>query len=284
MYATYCVMPRPRYYVGPAWPPAINAYDYVLGLCASDLAWEFLRRNPHYQRDYRLSRRGWHQPRRLSSGHQLTRIRRQTLRSITWGLHPFVDPPVPAPEASICWLASPAVPILEAFCDRPAAEVSPDVSLASLRPATSVIVGPAQEENVILSDSDNALTLRLHGSRVSVGPVGTIFLVGGIPDPSRLATHFTTLATLLRSPHSRTRRSRDRLLFRDALVALDGRRAGASHRDIAEVIFGTKRVREDWSSRGGWLKERMRRALAKGEELRDGGYRRALEAACRFSR
>jgi hypothetical protein len=79
-------------------------------------------------------------------------------------------------------------------------------------------------------------------------------------------------------------RSRDRLLFRDALIALDGRRVGASHRDTAEVICGIKRVREDWSSRGGWLKERMRRALARGEELRDGGYRRALEGACRFSR
>ena len=58
-------------------------------------------------------------------------------------------------------------------------------------------------------------------------------------------------------------RSRDRLLFRDAIIALDGRCAGASHRDTAEVIFGIKRVREDWSARGGWLKEPMRRALAK---------------------
>jgi hypothetical protein len=74
------------------------------------------------------------------------------------------------------------------------------------------------------------------------------------------------------------------MLLRDAVVALDGRGAGASHRDTAEVIFGIKRVREDWSARGGWLKERMRRALNKGEELRDGGYRRALEEACRFSR
>jgi hypothetical protein len=71
------------------------------------------------------------------------------------------------------------------------------------------------------------------------------------------------------------------LFLRDALVALDGRHVGAGHRDTAEVICGIKRVREEWSGRGGWLKERMRRALAKGEELRDGGYRRYLEDACR---
>jgi hypothetical protein len=78
-----------KFYVGPPWPAPITAYDYVFTLCPSDLAWEFLRRNPQYQRDYRLSRRGGLQTRRLRSGHQLIRIRRHTLRSITWGLHPF---------------------------------------------------------------------------------------------------------------------------------------------------------------------------------------------------
>ena len=29
-----------------------EAYDYLDGLAAPDLAWEFLRRNPDYQRDY----------------------------------------------------------------------------------------------------------------------------------------------------------------------------------------------------------------------------------------
>jgi hypothetical protein len=46
--------------------------------------------------------------------------------------------------------------------------------------------------------------------------------------------------------------------------------------------LGRERVREAWSGRGGWLKERMRRAVAIGEKLRDGGYRRALEGSCRF--
>jgi hypothetical protein len=84
-----CAMPCLRHYVGPSWPPRVGAYDYALALCHSDLAWEFLRRNPDYQRDYRLSRRGVQHARRLKSGHQLTRIRRHTQRSAKWGLHPF---------------------------------------------------------------------------------------------------------------------------------------------------------------------------------------------------
>jgi hypothetical protein len=82
-------MPCLRHYVGPSWPPRVGAYDYALALCHSDLAWEFLRRNPDYQRDYHLSRRGLQHTRRLKSGHQLTRLRRHTLRCTKWGLHPF---------------------------------------------------------------------------------------------------------------------------------------------------------------------------------------------------
>ncbi len=96
-------MLRLRYYVGPAWPPDIGTYDYALALCPSDLAWEFLRRNPDYQRDYRLSRRGRQPTRRLSNGHSLTRIRRHTPRSISWGLSPFCRSGA-AGSASTCLL------------------------------------------------------------------------------------------------------------------------------------------------------------------------------------
>lgn len=197
---------------------------------------------------------------------------------------PFVDPALPAPKACVSWLTSPAAPLLEALCDRPTAGMLADLSLPNLRCEASVIIGPAQEESVILRDSDRSLTLRLHGSRASLAPVATTFLIDGVPNPSTVAANFGTLDVLLRSPRSRLHRSRDRLLFRDAAVALDGRDAGASHREVAEVIFGITRVRAGWSARGGWLKERMRRALAKGRELRDRGYRRALDGACRFCR
>jgi len=206
------------------------------------------------------------------------------LRSVAWGLHPFVDPILPAPEASLCWLTSATAPVLEAVCDRLARGIPSDLSLADLKSAKSVSIGPGRAEHILLGDSDRALTLCLQGSRLSLGPVGTTFLLRGIPEPGKLAADFGALNALLHGPRSRVHRSRDRLLLRDALVALDGRRASANHREVAELIFGMERVREAWSGRGGWLKERMRRALATGEKLRDGGYRIALEGSCRFTR
>jgi hypothetical protein len=73
------------------------------------------------------------------------------------------------------------------------------------------------------------------------------------------------------------------VLIRDALVAVDGREAGASHREVAEVIVGHKRVREEWSARGGWLKGRMGRALAVGQALCGGSHRKYIEQAYRFA-
>lgn len=35
-----------------------DAYDYLDDLPAADLAWEYLRRNPDYQNDFRAARRG----------------------------------------------------------------------------------------------------------------------------------------------------------------------------------------------------------------------------------
>ena len=46
-------MPRRRFYVGPHWPTKLNDYQYLRAVGDADWAWEFLRRNPAYQEDYK---------------------------------------------------------------------------------------------------------------------------------------------------------------------------------------------------------------------------------------
>ena len=72
-------------------------------------------------------------------------------------------------------------------------------------------------------------------------------------------------------------RSRERLLQRDALIALDASCTGASLRETASLIYGAEFVARHWPGDGDWLKSRMRRARATGETLRDGGYRKFLQ-------
>ena len=81
-----------RQYIGSSWPLDAAAYEYALHLCPSDLAWEFLRRNPDYQRDYRIARRGQQRPRRLKCGSLLSRLHRGPKHSGKWGIYPFCRP------------------------------------------------------------------------------------------------------------------------------------------------------------------------------------------------
>jgi hypothetical protein len=86
----------------------------------------------------------------------------------------------------------------------------------------------------------------------------------------RAAASLASFPDLLRRTPRWIKRTTRQLLVRDALIAVDGRHAGASHREVAEVSVGRKRVREEWSARGGWLKERMRltRWPARGSQPR----------------
>jgi hypothetical protein len=103
------------------------------------------------------------------------------------------------------------------------------------------------------------------------------------PKLKGIAAILASYADLLNMRPRWTKRTRDQELIRDSLVAVDGRAAGASHREVAEVIFGHKRVREEWSARGGWMKDRMWRALTKGEALCGGGHLRPIDKASRFA-
>ena len=68
---------------------------------------------------------------------------------------------------------------------------------------------------------------------------------------------------------------RQRRLAR-TLVALDARRAGASYREIAELILGPARVRSEWS-RITPLRDPMRTLVKNGFILMRGGYRLLLK-------
>lgn len=166
--------------------------------------------------------------------------------------------------------------MIEAVVERVPFGVPADLSIGQLSSAHGVILGPGNELCVILKDCDSALTLRLHGSRILLAPVSAIFQFGGLPNPEIASRTLAVLSRLILQPNRQPRRSRDLAFLRDALVALDGRSAGASYREMASIVYGHKAVNTAWSSRSRWMKDRMHRALLKGEFLRDGGYGKLL--------
>ena len=61
-----------------------------------------------------------------------------------------------------------------------------------------------------------------------------------------------------------------------ALRALDARREGATHREIAAALFGETRVDADWDGSSAYLRCRVQRLIRLGEALVQGGYRDLL--------
>jgi hypothetical protein len=56
------------------------------------------------------------------------------------------------------------------------------------------------------------------------------------------------------------------------LRALDGYLAGASQRQIAMSLFGRRRVEIEWRDPGGYIRDRVRRAISRGRHLMTSGY------------
>jgi hypothetical protein len=71
----------------------------------------------------------------------------------------------------------------------------------------------------------------------------------------------------------RGRAARQRLV----LQALDGFLANATLREISVALFGAERVAQDWDDDHRHLKDRVRRAVARGRWLMTGGYMKYLK-------
>ena len=177
-----------------------------------------------------------------------------------------------APDAPACWTDKAGAAALDAASHRWTRGKKADLVLSRLRCVRHVVVGPGRVEHILIRKSDRAFTFRLVGARASISPVCLTYQSKGNHAAFKNGPLQTELPRLLAGPTRWITRTRERLLLRDALIALDGRQAGASYREIAVAMVGTARAMEAWSSASRALKDRVRRALAKGKELRDGGY------------
>jgi hypothetical protein len=178
-----------------------------------------------------------------------------------------------APEAPLAWRAAGAAPVLDALTARPITGAHAHLPLPEIEAARHIILGPGADEFLILRDSNRAVTLRCRGERASLGPVDIRLVLDGVPDPTVVTRSLTLFQGLLRRPEVTVDNSLWRILRRDGLAVLDGKSLGATYRDVATVLYGSNATRKGvWHSASNPLKEHLRRALAMGRYLRDGGY------------
>jgi hypothetical protein len=135
-----------------------------------------------------------------------------------------------------------------------------------------ILVDSSGRQHVVLRASNAALQLTINGSSVVDGPVNLTLLVRGFSSLRAAVTHLSTLRRILSPTLAQTASpvwTATTRKLRDALVAYDGRAAGASYHDIALVLHDPTFVNRNWRT---GLKERMRRHFSRGIALTTRGY------------
>ncbi|MHB0764029.1 DNA -binding domain-containing protein [Stutzerimonas sp. NM35] len=233
------------------------AYLYLLHLDEHALAWEYLRRNPEYRRDWQDC------VRRAATAHR-------------WGLRVLEDPGLDARDAHPLWLVDhPRLVQLH-----PDVYATPDAAAFNfwripgrkglvhdglcLRVATSIsacrirlAMAPG------LKDGDAFVVAmrpgRLPGARARVMTEALNELAAG--------SHTTPLAQTFSRP------SATALLELHTLQALDASLAGASLREVALCLFGSAAVTQGWHADAS-LRSKVRRLVRRGRRLMLDDYRR----------
>jgi hypothetical protein len=139
---------------------------------------------------------------------------------------------------------------------------------------------PDGTQLVVLKSSSFHVGLVVTGPLVTFGPLRLSFNWVGL---ARLGDHLDGLGALAHLLLDRRLAGVgdrpghvDCIRLRDALICLDGKASGASHRSIAEVIYGSQLVAADWGDTDSPMRQKIKRDLVRGRRLMNGGYRDLL--------
>jgi len=237
------------------WHPSA-AYLYVLHLDGPALAWEYLRRDPDYRRDW-------------------LRRHRQPEVAQRWGLRLLEDPGEDARDAHPVWFPDhDTVVQLYPDTDPPPDAVAFDfwripgykqlihdgrrLVLVARQPGCCMrlALAPALEDGMAY----------VHAIRACQAPCARYRALAAELDKLKALSDSVTVATVKPRP------SPSSLLELHTLQALDGTLAGASLRTVADVLFGPDAAAQGWHADGD-LRARVRRLVQRGKKLMRGGYR-----------
>ena len=239
-----------------SWLP-VAAYLYVLNLDGPSLAWEYLRRNADYRRDYGRGERD------------------STYFAEQWGLAFPENPDLDARMVQPVWRSAPDALVRVTADNDDETSDADHFSLWAIPGRKSLRY---DGRRLLLTAALGAHVLRMAlANDVCDGGSFAYVIRSGPRARARWQAVQQQLAksqaTEPARPYTVTvRPSRLALLHMRALQALDGVLAGASQRDIAMAIFGEQRVAEGWHA-DSELRAQTRHLIRRAEAFTRGDYR-----------
>lgn len=190
--------------------------------------------------------------------------------------HPFASPELPSGVAPVVWLPDRSLTTITARADLCDNFEDRDFSLERISIRAHVHFDAVGRQLVLLQSDTHQITVIVEGRLVTLGSVRLHFASSTL---HRLERYVDALQTLLHVLHLRKLAGPplrpgpvDALRYRNAIIAIDGERAGASRREIAAVIYGDAQVAHEWN-RSDRLKAMVKRDVRRGRRLLAGGWR-----------
>lgn len=246
------------------WHPGA-AYLYILHLDGPALAWEYLRRNPDYRRDWQQQRRHSHEAQR-------------------WGLRLLEDPARDARDAHPDWFPDPPS-VVHVYPDADPPDNAPLFQFWRL-PGRKQLTHDGKRLLLTTQLVDRVRQLRMAISLALEDGMAYTYAVragGQLRERWRAIEHELTLFDAANAHHiarriaiTMERPGRASLLHMRTLQALDGVLAGATQRGIAEVLFGIGAIADRWYDDSD-LRAQIRRLIRRGQTLMSGDYRHLLQ-------
>lgn len=168
-----------------------------------------------------------------------------------------------------------------AVADRAGAPADADFRVDRFPANTHLCIDAVGVQHFIFKTDAKRVGLHVDGALATLGPVRLIFSTVSMSGVSTAIDEFALLTEILfpdagkTAPKSKSKPV-TRIELRDALIALDGKCAGATRREIARVIYGDAAVAAQWSDPTAGMKDRVKRSIKRGQRLMNGGYRTLL--------
>ncbi len=156
------------------------------------------------------------------------------------------------------------------------AEPRPD-GIDVLALGAAVLVEP-DAERLLIPAGPGRLRIDVIGGTIFSGPIRPLFTVDGTEGMAAKLLTLRRFAGLVRG--ERCRRLWPPLRRAERLEAMlrahDAHATGASHRDIAGLLFGRDMAAARWSDGSRFMRLRIQRALRSARQMIEGGYRTLL--------
>jgi hypothetical protein len=189
----------------------------------------------------------------------------------------FADPRLPAERTHPVWLPETGAARLH-FTAQPIGDAADDrfgLRISAFANVEHVLFDAAGRQHAVLRSGTRSVQLVITGDNAIIAPVALSIVLRQRHDIGRIVKELAGLKVLLSAKPSKAGVpppwTAETMRLRDALIALDGDRAGATLREIAIVIYGRERIERDWPGTG--LERRLRRDLHRGRALCTAGYR-----------